>query len=262
MLLVQTISKSIKSLAQRYHRLRLRYLALHRENYHLKTQCSKMKEATKDADEPSAIVIAQSIIRHTDKDDSGGVVGTRHQQCNLSNDQRGQLADLSLQTSVSSPKSRHAKGGLSVSPNGLGTRHQQCNLSNDQRGQLADLSLQTSVSSPKSRHAKRGLSVSPNGYSTGLYILSEASARFAEADDLVKTNLRADSVRRRVSQSRQLIPKTGLTSFASSTLSNTPLNRVTTDANGNPVQAVANRQSFIHGSPASSNRKNLPAKGY
>ena len=217
MLLVQTISKSIKSLAQRYHRLRLRYLALHRENYHLKTQCSEMKEATKDADEPLSIVIAQSIIRHTDKDDSGGVVGTRHQQCNLSNDQRGQLADLSLQTSVSSPKSRHAK---------------------------------------------RGLSVSPNGYSTGLYMLSEASARFAEADDLVKTNLRADNVRRRVSQSRQLIPKTGLTSFASSTLSNTPLNRVTTDANGNPVQAVANRQSFIHGSPASSNRKNLPAKGY
>ena len=144
MLLVQTISKSIKSLAQRYHRLRLRYLALHRENYHLKTQCSKMKEATKDADDPSAIVIAQSIIRHTDKDDSGGVVGTPHQQCNLSNDQRGQLAHLSHQTSVSPPKSL------------------------------------------LSGHAKRGPSVSPRG---GLYILSEASARLSEADDLVTKNL-------------------------------------------------------------------------
>jgi len=174
-----------------------------------------MKEATKDADGPSEIVNTPSIIlRRTDKGHSGGVLGTAHQQCNLRNEQRGQFAHLSRQTSVSPPKSL------------------------------------------VSRHTTRGPSVSPRD---GLKILSEASARLSEADDLVTKNLRTNNVQR--TQTRQFVPKAGLTSFSPATLSNTPLDRVTMDANGEPVQSVVNRQSCIHGPQASLKRKNSTNEG-
>ena len=187
-------------MSERHNTLRLRYLALHGENTHLKSQSSREKEGTDDADAFPKAETPCMIRRRKGYGGRGGVLGTPNKQGNLSDERREQDAHLLQQTGVSSPK------------------------------------LQSE------RHMKRGLSVSPRG---ALEDLREASAHLSDEDDHLQKSLRSNNGHRRGSQSRQLVPICASTLLKSATLSNTLTNRVTTDANGDPVPSAALRQSFL-----------------
>ena len=108
-------------MSERHNTLRLRYLALHGENTHLKSQSSREKEGTDDADANPQVKTPSIIRRRQGIDGSVGVLGTSKKQGNLSDERREQDAHLLQQTGVSSPKLQSAKPkkrGLSVSPRG------------------------------------------------------------------------------------------------------------------------------------------------
>jgi len=197
-------------LLERHNTLRLRYLALHGENTRLKSQSSREKEGTDDADANTQVKTPGIIRRRQGIDGSVGVLGTSEKQGNLSDEQREQDAHLLQQTGVSLPRLQAAK------------------------------------------LMKRRLSVSPKG---ALKDLKEMSADFSDEDDRVQKSLRLNNSHRRGSQSRQLVPISPSNLLNSATTSNTLTNRVTTDANGDPVPSAVLRQSFLSSPREVQNRK-------